>query len=123
DETFFLNLSNPTNASTADNQGTGTILNDDGSLLVNTTADTTISGDGLTSLREAITYANSHAGADTITFDPTVFAAPGPYTLQLASALPTLSGDVDIQGPSAKLVTVRGQGAANPYRIFFVGTG
>jgi uncharacterized protein YjiK len=30
DETFFVNLSNGVNASIADNQGTGTILNDDG---------------------------------------------------------------------------------------------
>ena len=30
DETFFMNLSNPTNATIADNQGVGTILNDDG---------------------------------------------------------------------------------------------
>ncbi|MEZ5427001.1 MAG: choice-of-anchor Q domain-containing protein [Pyrinomonadaceae bacterium] len=29
DETFFVNLSNPTNATIADNQGQGTILNDD----------------------------------------------------------------------------------------------
>src|SRR5258705_337006 len=29
DETFFVNLSNPTNATIADPQGTGTILNDD----------------------------------------------------------------------------------------------
>ena len=29
DETFFVNLSNPTNANIADNQGQGTILNDD----------------------------------------------------------------------------------------------
>jgi len=29
DETFFVNLSNPTNATIADGQGVGTILNDD----------------------------------------------------------------------------------------------
>src|SRR5437667_5324929 len=29
-ETFFVNLSNPTNATISDNQGAGTIVNDDG---------------------------------------------------------------------------------------------
>ena len=30
DETFFLNLTNPSNATIADGQGLGTITNDDG---------------------------------------------------------------------------------------------
>jgi hypothetical protein len=36
DETFFVNLSNPTNAGVVDNQGLGTILNDDGPIPVPT---------------------------------------------------------------------------------------
>src|SRR5262249_58519849 len=34
DETFFVNLSNPTNAGLSNSQGVGTILNDDASLLI-----------------------------------------------------------------------------------------
>ena len=41
DETFFVNLSNPTNAETSDAQGEGTITNDDP--LPDTTAPTVVS--------------------------------------------------------------------------------
>jgi CSLREA domain-containing protein len=72
-ETFFVNLSNPTNATLADDQGLGTITNDDApgtSLVVNTTND---NDDGSCqvshcSLREAINAANLNADANTISF-------------------------------------------------------
>lgn len=60
-------------------------------LRVTSTAD---SGTG--SLREAILYANSHAGLDRITF-----ALPGPsYTISLSSALPNITDRVVIDGCS-----------------------
>src|SRR5207302_8913742 len=72
---------------------------------VNTTADTDDgqcapigTGNGCT-LREAILAANADAGAETITFNSTVFASPGPYTISLTGALPNISGDVIINGP------------------------
>ncbi|MGH7495576.1 MAG: DUF7594 domain-containing protein, partial [bacterium] len=48
DETFFVNLSNPTNATLADNQGRGTIVNDDPpptTLVFNPTHDTRVKSD------------------------------------------------------------------------------
>ena len=63
--------------------------------------------------------ANSSPGADTITFDATVFAAPGPHTIQLTGALPALSTDMTIQGPGANVLTVQRNTGGN-YRIFTI---
>jgi CSLREA domain-containing protein len=73
-------------------------------------------------LREAITQANALAGPDTITFDPAAFAAPGPHTINLSSALPDLSTDMTIQGPGASVLTVR-RDTGGIYRIFTIGAG
>src|SRR5207244_3300081 len=72
-ETFFVNLSGETNATLTDNQGLGTIVNDDSpgaALVVNTTDDV---NDGVCdgthcSLREAINAANTSPSAVTINF-------------------------------------------------------
>lgn len=59
-------------------------------------------GTGLTGdLRYCITQANSLPGDDTITF-----AVTG--TIRLAGALPSLSSTIDLQGPGADLLTLRG---------------
>jgi CSLREA domain-containing protein len=87
------------------------------SLVVTTTTDVVDPTDGFTSLREAINYANAHAGADTITFDPTVFATAKTITLggtQLTFS--DTSGATTITGPAAG-VTVD---ANNASRVFVV---
>src|SRR5262245_7221234 len=56
---------------------------------------------GAGSLRQAILDANGTPGDDTITFSVT-------GTIQLAGALPNLSSNIDIQGPGAEVLTVRG---------------
>ncbi len=71
-------------------------------------------------LRGAIAAANAASGA-TINFDPTVFATA--QTIQLASVLPALSKSMGILNTSGASVTVRGQGTANPYRIFTIDSG
>jgi|GEM_PF-958927 len=94
--------------------------------VVNTTADTDDgqcapvgTGNGCT-LREAINAANADAGAETITFDPTVFASPGPYTITLLTALPNITTDMTIQGPGAKVLTVKRStaGGTPNFRLF-----
>ena len=88
-------------------------------IVVTTTADNAIAGDGLTTLREAITAANATpAVADTITFD----LGAGAHTINLAGALPNLSTNMTIQGPGADLLSVRRDTGGN-YRIFTVPTG
>src|SRR5690242_6595971 len=63
-------------------------------IVVNTSDDTT--GGSLTSLRDAIQLANDTPGHDTITFD----LGPSPTPIVLGSALPELTGAVDILGNS-----------------------
>src|SRR5262245_46193241 len=61
-------------------------------------------GDGTLagSLRWAITQANTMAGDDIIDFQAGLTG-----TIQLAGALPSLSSNIDVQGPGAAALTVR----------------
>jgi len=108
--------------------------------LVVTIADDTIATDGETSLREAITFANSDADTSIITFDiddaPISFIAArnrpqalgpvndGPHTITLNSALPNLSTDITIDNDDAgaEAVTVaRSADAGTPdFSVFKV---
>lgn len=66
-------------------------------------------------LRAAIQEANNVAGTDTINIKATGI-------IQLTGALPGLSSDLDINGPGARLLSVRGEGPGpiDSYRIFTV---
>ncbi len=90
-------------------------------LTVNSTADTTdgacTTDAGGCTLREAITAANANAVVETITFD---LPGAGAHTIQLSSALPTLSS---MSVSSGESITVRGEGSADPYLIFTINSG
>src|SRR5436190_21640483 len=77
------------------------------SIIVNSTADNLIAGDGLTTLREAITQAAADASPDTISFN----LGAGAHTIDLSSDLPPLAqsagSEIILQGPGADLLTVR----------------
>ena len=81
------------------------------SLIVTTTADVA-ANDGQTSLREAIAYANSKAGADSITFASNVRG-----TITLASPLPPVTDVLSINGPGAPVLAVDGGGKVRLLRI------
>jgi CSLREA domain-containing protein len=67
-----------------------------------------------TSLREAITWANAHPGADTITFDPAL--AGGVITLG-GTELPVITDDLTIQGLGASALTISGDHASRVLEI------
>jgi hypothetical protein len=71
--------------------------------------------DGAGSLRAAIEGANGNSGADTIPIGAT-------GTIELATALPTITDDVTITGPGAGSLTVE-RNAATAFRIFEFGAG
>ncbi|MDY3559753.1 YDG domain-containing protein [Gemmata sp. JC673] len=87
------------------------------SLVVTTTADAVNAFDGLTSLREAVAYANTHPGADTITFASGV--AGGTIVLTDDQLTLTDAAQTTIDGGAAG-VTLDGNNAS---RVLFVGTG
>ena len=77
-----------------------------------TTASDVVNGlDGLTSLREAIAFANSEPGPHTITLDPAVFGKSA-QTIALTGGPLLISNPapITIRGPGAKRLTIRGAG-------------
>ena len=94
-------------------------------LIVNSFADDIISGDGLVTLREAIVAANADtttdlgetgSGADTITFEPSVFDVPQTILLDL-NDLP-INDDLTIDGPTAGTLTIDANDNSQIFRIF-----
>ena len=80
-------------------------------LFVTTNLDVVDSRDGLTSLREAILFADSLPGEDTITFDPSLSGS----TIRLIEGSLELSSSITIQGLGADELTVSGD---NQFRVF-----
>jgi CSLREA domain-containing protein len=125
DETVILTLSSPSGGAIGGtNPAQLTILNDDAppATLVVTKIDDTDDAlcDADCSLREAIHAANLLPDTNTITFDPTAFAAAGsPYTITVASEL-FINSDVTINGPADSRVIVSG---GNITRVFSVNAG
>ena len=88
----------------------------------------TINDSGTGSLRDAIVQANANGSADTITFDSGVFSTP--KSINLTSALPTITGAVAIAGPGQSLLTIDAGGGTNNvvgdgdgFRIFNIDDG
>jgi hypothetical protein len=88
------------------------------SLTVTTRSDVVDAFDDLTSLREAIAYANSHPGPDTITFDPAVFGK-APRTIRLSGGplVLTDSATTRIVGPGARRLIFQGDGRSRVFEI------
>ena len=88
------------------------------SLVLTTASDVVDRTDGLTSLREAIAYANAHPGPDTITLAPgafgksrrTIVLTGGPLIL-------TDPATTTIIGPGAKRLTISGGGKSEVFDI------
>jgi hypothetical protein len=74
--------------------------------------------DGLTGLREAIAYANSHPGPDTIILDPPALGAK-PQTIRLTGGPLVLTdpATTTIIGPGARRLTLSGEGKSRVFEI------
>ncbi len=107
-ETFLVDLRSPTNATLADGQGQGTIVNDDvpAAQIVQNTNDS-----GAGSLRQVI--ADAPAGS-TVTFVQTVFNVA--RTITLASEI-QLTKSLTINGPGAHLLTISGNNNNRVLRV------
>ena len=79
------------------------------SLRITTLSDVVNPFDNLTSLREAVAYANAHPGPDTIVFDPTVLGKR-PRTIRLIGGPLVLTdpATTTIIGPGARRLTIKG---------------
>ena len=90
---------------------------------VNTLSDATDPGPGLLTLRQAVVDANGNPGADTIAFNPTVFAPSSLHTITLTQGEITFtdaSGSTTVTGPGSGVLAVSGGGAS---RIFQMNSG
>ena len=84
-------------------------------LVVNITTDLVDPFDEQTSLREAIDYANSLSGAQTVVFDPVLI--PDPATIALEGSELVVTGAVTIDGPGADRLTISGSGYSRVFRV------
>jgi hypothetical protein len=103
-EAFFVNLSSATNATIADNQGVGTITDDDAapSLAIND-----------------VTVTEGNAGTTNATFTVTLSAASGqPVTVNFATANNTALAPGDYTAASGTLTFARRRNHQNGYRSF-----
>jgi hypothetical protein len=88
-------------------------------ITVTSTADVVDANDGVTTLREAVAFANAKSaesiGANTqIIFSSSVFNTARTITLTFGELLVT--GSVEIQGPGADLLTISGNSASRIFR-------
>lgn len=78
---------------------------------------TNIADSGAGSLRDAVTHANTEAGADSITFDPTFFSADTPRTIVLTSGDIDISDTLTIKGPGRDILTIDGNSMSRIFNI------
>src|SRR5205807_6327419 len=78
---------------------------------VNSLLDTANPPSGVTTFRSAITAANADNNTDPLHPDVIVFTVAG--KISLASVLPSISGDLFVQGPGAGNLTVLGPPSFN----------
>ncbi len=88
------------------------------SLRLTTPRDVVNPVDSLTSLREAIAYANSHPGPDTITLDPSVFGSKRETIVLTGGPLVlTDPATTTIIGPGAKRLIISGGGKGRVFDV------
>jgi hypothetical protein len=106
--------------------GAAAAVAEPGSLVV-TMATDSVFGDGRTSLREAVTFANTLSGPRTIVFSKSTangavdFHDATPDTIDLADQLPAFTANTTIIGPGANKLTLRRPTASSTaFRLIMV---
>ncbi len=123
DETFLVNVTNVVNATVADGQGVGTILNDDVDPCAGFGFPYTLSGSNnsarVSELKQAIECANANSTHDTIDLGGhTVFLTNGPYLVNFgATALPDVASVITLQNGRLE----RDPAASEQFRFLSVG--
>src|SRR2546430_2538583 len=135
-ETFFVNLSNPTNATIADGQGQGTILNDDAQPTISINDVSLAEGNsGTTSFVFTVSLSNASSQTITVTYatadgtattaDNDYVAANGTLTFNPGDTSKTITvtvnGDTKFEPDETFTVTL--SGATNATIAKAVGTG
>jgi hypothetical protein len=86
--------------------------------VVNTVSDTPTAG--LLDFRQAVAAANAHAGADTITFAPSVFTTGTLHTIKLLSGQIVFSdttGATTVSGPGSSVLAVNGNKNGRVFQV------
>lgn len=100
------------------------------SITVNSASDITNGGDGLCTLREAITSANSNAASGATSGECAAGSNSGSDTIDLASlagaitltsVLPDITSDTTLNGPGPSVLTI--QRGAQDFSVFIIGFG
>ena len=105
-ETFFLNLTNPVNATISDGQGLGTITNDDGAPGLSVNDVTVTEGDsGTTNATFTVTLAPASGQNVSVNYATADGTATAPADYAATSGTLTFA-----PGQNTKTVTVRGRG-------------
>ncbi len=119
DQTFFVNLTSPTNATILDNQGQGTIQNDDGVPSISIDDVSHLEGNsGTTSYAFNVTMSAPSASTVTVNFDTadnTATAASNDY--QTTSGMVTFPAGSTVQTVT---ILVNGDNINEPDETFFV---
>ena len=103
DETFSVHLSNASNATIADADGTGTIVNDDTGVSVTIAAPSSVPEDGAQNLTYTFTRSPQTAGDITVNFSATGTASPSSdYTVSGAASFDSGTGLGTVVIPSGQ---------------------
>lgn len=86
---------------------------EDPSLIVTTNLDVVDGTDGLTSLREAIAFAEATTGVDTVTFDSAVFTGGAESLIRLTEGTLVAAEDIVIDGSGAADLVITGDAAGD----------
>jgi glucose/arabinose dehydrogenase len=117
-ETFNVNLTAPVNATTGDNQGVGTILNDDGQPTISINDVSVVEGNaGTTNASFTVSLSNASSQTITVNYATAANTATSGTDFSAASGVATITAG---QLSTTVVVPVTGETTYEPNETFFV---